>query len=75
MYVTGGMNVARACTGVTTLLMREVGSLRIAPASASATGAMARMLDMENCTNQNVVNVTNPSTTWGDGTGRVRPAM
>lgn len=73
MYVTGGMNIERPPIGDDMILpMRDFGVMRILPASALATGAIARMRDMRYWKYRKVVNTASPSTIWVE---LVRPAM
>lgn len=63
MYVTGGMNIERPPIGDDMILpMRDFGVMRILPASALATGAIARMRDMRYWKYRKVVNTASPST-------------
>lgn len=72
MYVTGGMEIERPCIGDMILPMRDFGVMRTLPASALATGAIARMRDMTYWKYRKVVNTASPSTIWVE---LVRPAM
>jgi hypothetical protein len=75
MYVTDGMD-ERLCIGIMILPMKEDGVVRMEPASASATGAIARIRDMTNWKYRKVVNTAIPSMVWmDDGRAPVRPAM
>lgn len=72
MYVTGGMEIERPCIGDMILPMKEVGVVRMLPASALATGAIARMRVRIYWKYRKVVKTASPSKVWVEV---ARPAM